>query len=230
IGPTSTDLTALSYNTNGPQQSATLPNSPSLSPNGPPSTIQPIISTSAQPTIPHPTPITQQSVDATTSPNSPLLTYNRRAKPTAPPILPTRAITRSNNNITKPIQTINLHVQTTLPTLPTTITHALKNPIWRDAMQREFEALCSNITWDLVPSQSTQNLVGCRWVYKVKTIPDGSLDKFKARSDRDMIFLRHIYTAICEHSVVVRWRTSATLSDVVPTNHKELTIPQFNKT
>ncbi|KAL8153611.1 hypothetical protein V2J09_011371 [Rumex salicifolius] len=38
------------------------------------------------------------------------------------------------------------------------------------------------------------------------------------------------YTAIWEHSIATQWRTSATFSDGVPTNHRELTIPQFNKT
>ena len=36
-----------------------------------------------------------------------------------------------------------------------------KNPKWIEAMTVEFNALLANSTWDLVPSQLGQNLVGC---------------------------------------------------------------------
>ena len=48
-------------------------------------------------------------------------------------------------------------------------------------MTLEFDALCSNDTWVLVPPQEKQNVVGCKWVFRVKYNPDGSLDRYKAR-------------------------------------------------
>ncbi len=36
-------------------------------------------------------------------------------------------------------------------------------------------------TWELVPPAAVQNIIGCKWVYRVKQKADGSLDRYKAR-------------------------------------------------
>jgi hypothetical protein len=41
-------------------------------------------------------------------------------------------------------------------------------------MQTEFNALLQNQTWTLVPPQQATNLVGCKWVFKVKRKADGT--------------------------------------------------------
>lgn len=48
-------------------------------------------------------------------------------------------------------------------------------------MQAEFDALIKNHTLDLVPLSPSQNLVGCKWVFKTKFKPNGSVDHPKAR-------------------------------------------------
>jgi hypothetical protein len=48
-------------------------------------------------------------------------------------------------------------------------------------MQTEFNALLQNHTWTLVPPQQATNLVGCKWVFKVKRHADGSIERHKAR-------------------------------------------------
>ncbi|CAM8988176.1 unnamed protein product [Rhodiola kirilowii] len=58
---------------------------------------------------------------------------------------------------------------------------ALTIPHWRDAMEREFEALIANNTWNLVPSQPGLNVIDCKWVFKVKRRADGTIDRYKAR-------------------------------------------------
>lgn len=90
--------------------------------------------------------------------------------------------TRSKNNISKPKTKTNLTVALTKSILkePTTVTQALKDEKWRFAMSDEIDAQQRNHTWDLVPANSTQHLVGCRWVYKLKYLPNGQLDKYKA--------------------------------------------------
>ncbi|KAL8139110.1 hypothetical protein V2J09_005111, partial [Rumex salicifolius] len=58
---------------------------------------------------------------------------------------------------------------------------AAKDPNWQHAMQVEFDALMKNGTWDLVPRPSEANVVGCKWIYRVKQKLDGCIDRYKAR-------------------------------------------------
>jgi hypothetical protein len=52
---------------------------------------------------------------------------------------------------------------------------------WNHAMDLEYNALIKNSTWHLVPPMKGRNVVGCKWVYKVKRKQDGNLDRYKAR-------------------------------------------------
>ena len=48
-------------------------------------------------------------------------------------------------------------------------------------MASEFDALHWQKTWSLVPSCPDHNIIGCRWVYKIKRNTDGSVSRYKAR-------------------------------------------------
>jgi hypothetical protein len=48
-------------------------------------------------------------------------------------------------------------------------------------MEDEHAALLRNNTWTLVPPPSGRNIIGSRWVFKLKHKADGSIDKYKAR-------------------------------------------------
>ena len=48
-------------------------------------------------------------------------------------------------------------------------------------MDGEFAALTKNNTWSLFPSSSASNVIGCKWVFRVKYNPDGTVDRLKAR-------------------------------------------------
>ena len=45
----------------------------------------------------------------------------------------------------------------------------------------EIAALRENRTWSLVPFYPSMNVVGSRWVYRVKYRVDGSIERYKAR-------------------------------------------------
>ncbi|KAM1807477.1 hypothetical protein ACFX11_030478 [Malus domestica] len=65
--------------------------------------------------------------------------------------------------------------------VPKTYLQASKHFHWRTAMQEGFNALLKTGTWSLVPFSSSQNLVGYKWIFRIKRKPDGSIDKYKAR-------------------------------------------------
>ena len=48
-------------------------------------------------------------------------------------------------------------------------------------MNEELDALHKNHTWNMVDLHPGQFVVGCRWVYKIKTKADGSVERYKAR-------------------------------------------------
>ncbi|KAM2102749.1 hypothetical protein ACFX1T_000977 [Malus domestica] len=48
-------------------------------------------------------------------------------------------------------------------------------------MQEEFDALQTQGTWVLVPAPCDKNVIGSKWVYKVKRNSDGSISRYKAR-------------------------------------------------
>ncbi|PKI48404.1 hypothetical protein CRG98_031204, partial [Punica granatum] len=64
---------------------------------------------------------------------------------------------------------------------PQSFAQACKHSAWRTAMQEEYMALLQNNTWDLVPPSSAHNVVGCKWVYRIKQKADGTIDRYKAR-------------------------------------------------
>ncbi|XP_077232248.1 uncharacterized protein LOC143867655 [Tasmannia lanceolata] len=64
--------------------------------------------------------------------------------------------------------------------LPLSLHAALDHPGWRTAMNLEIDALQANQTWDLVHLPPGARPVGCRWVYTVQYLPDGSVEHFKA--------------------------------------------------
>ncbi|GKU86988.1 hypothetical protein SLEP1_g1451 [Rubroshorea leprosula] len=91
-------------------------------------------------------------------------------------------VTRSLNHIFKPKQ---MHLATKYP-LPTTVepscvSQALSHPQWLRAMSDEFDALVRQGTWDLVPASPTQNVIGCKWVFRLKRGKNGEIERYKAR-------------------------------------------------
>jgi hypothetical protein len=64
---------------------------------------------------------------------------------------------------------------------PQTLHEALNDVRWKEAMDDEFAALMRNKTWHLVPASQPQNVVDCKWVYKVKQKAGGTVDWYKAQ-------------------------------------------------
>ncbi|VVA40029.1 PREDICTED: Retrovirus-related Pol poly from transposon, partial [Prunus dulcis] len=104
------------------------------------------------------------------------------------PLLNTHAMqTRSKAGIVQSKQFEDYQCYyTTLPVIhdvtePATYKVASQSVNWIQAMKDEIEALHAQGTWELVPKPVHKNIVGCRWVYRIKTNSDGTLARYKAR-------------------------------------------------
>ncbi|CAH9143287.1 unnamed protein product [Cuscuta epithymum] len=54
-------------------------------------------------------------------------------------------------------------------------------PFWLEAIQNEIESIQKNKTWILTDLPKGCKPIGCKWIFKKKFNPDGSIDKYKAR-------------------------------------------------
>ncbi|XP_068336582.1 uncharacterized protein [Pyrus communis] len=64
---------------------------------------------------------------------------------------------------------------------PTTYYDAVKSEKWRQAMDREIEAIEKNDTWELTNLPLGGETIGVKWVFKTKLNENGEVDKYKAR-------------------------------------------------
>lgn len=69
-------------------------------------------------------------------------------------------------------------------TIPTTIAEAQRLvdwPEWKMACDEEMSSLLEMNTWKLIDKPSDVKPIYCKWVFRVKSNPDGSVDRYKAR-------------------------------------------------
>jgi hypothetical protein len=48
-------------------------------------------------------------------------------------------------------------------------------------MVEEYASIMKNDVWEVVPRPEGKSMIGSRWIYKIKHVADGSVEKFKAR-------------------------------------------------
>ncbi|CAA9994718.1 unnamed protein product, partial [Nesidiocoris tenuis] len=52
---------------------------------------------------------------------------------------------------------------------------------WKKAMDAEMKSFAENETWIMQDLPPGKKAVACKWVFKIKTNPDGSIERYKAR-------------------------------------------------
>ena len=62
---------------------------------------------------------------------------------------------------------------------PHTYRKVCTNPLWQQAIIEELQALEKTHTWDLVDLPHGKSVIGCKWVYKIKTKFDGTIERYK---------------------------------------------------
>jgi hypothetical protein len=58
---------------------------------------------------------------------------------------------------------------------------SLDTDLWKEVVQSEIDSIMSNGTWEVVDRPYGCKHVGCKWVFKKKLRPDGTIEKYKAR-------------------------------------------------
>jgi hypothetical protein len=48
-------------------------------------------------------------------------------------------------------------------------------------MTKEYQSIIKNDVWEIVPRQKSKDVVSSKWLYKIKHVVDGSIEKYKAR-------------------------------------------------
>ena len=64
---------------------------------------------------------------------------------------------------------------------PSTFEEASQHHVWRDAMMDEYHSIIKNDVWEIVLRPEGKSVVTSRWLYKLKHVADGSVEKYKAR-------------------------------------------------
>ena len=64
---------------------------------------------------------------------------------------------------------------------PSNTFEALKHQAWKDTMVEEYQSILKNDVWDIVPRPKEKFVVSSKWLFKVKYVADGSIEKHKAR-------------------------------------------------
>lgn len=90
-------------------------------------------------------------------------------------------VTRGKKGILKTKTSFAASVTTNCSTnsTPLNAVNALADPVWHEAMKAEFASLQRNKTWSLVPVTDNMNIVGSKWVFKVKYKVDGLVERHK---------------------------------------------------
>jgi len=58
---------------------------------------------------------------------------------------------------------------------------SLDSPFWREAIDNEIQSIIQNHTWELTDLPPGCKTIGCKWAFKKKLRPDGTVKKYKAR-------------------------------------------------
>lgn len=64
---------------------------------------------------------------------------------------------------------------------PSSFEKEVQQPIWVDAMVEEYDSIVKKNAREVVPRPVGKSVVGSRWIYKVKQVVNGSVEKYKAR-------------------------------------------------
>jgi hypothetical protein len=63
---------------------------------------------------------------------------------------------------------------------PTCFEESIQRKEWADAMTEEYQSIIKNEVWEIVPRPKSKDVVSSKWLFKIKHVVDGSIEKYKA--------------------------------------------------
>jgi hypothetical protein len=64
---------------------------------------------------------------------------------------------------------------------PTCFVEAIRKKEWANATTEEYQSIIKNDVWEIVPRPKSKDVVSSKWIFKIKHVADGSIEKYKAR-------------------------------------------------
>ena len=64
---------------------------------------------------------------------------------------------------------------------PTSFEEVAQNKEWFEAMTKEYHSIMKSDVWDILPKLENKSVVSLKWIYKIKHVANGSIEKYKAR-------------------------------------------------
>jgi hypothetical protein len=64
---------------------------------------------------------------------------------------------------------------------PTCFEEAIQKKEWTNAITEEYQSIIKNGVWEIVTRPKNKDVVSSKWLYKIKHVADGSIEKHKAR-------------------------------------------------
>lgn len=64
---------------------------------------------------------------------------------------------------------------------PTSYEEDAIHEVWREGMVEVYASIIKNNVWEVVPRPEGKSVVTSRWLYKIKHVADGSIEKLNSR-------------------------------------------------
>jgi hypothetical protein len=58
---------------------------------------------------------------------------------------------------------------------------AVGQQVWKNAMTEEYQSIMKNDVWNIVLRSEGKSVVTSKWIYKIKHVADGSVEKYKVK-------------------------------------------------
>ena len=90
-------------------------------------------------------------------------------------------VTRSKSRIIKPNPKYALLTEHATLKEPNSVEEVLQHPGWTASMNEEYDNCIETNTWSLVPKTPDMNVLGNKWLYRIKLGSDGTVKKLRSR-------------------------------------------------